>query len=213
MRIVMFGPPGAGKGTQAVLLSRKYKVPHISTGAILRDAIAEETEVGIIAKSFMDKGNLVPDEIVLIIVKEKLLSDCKDGFILDGFPRTIPQAEGLDLILKEIKQPLEKVIDLDLSDEAIIYRLSRRLVCPCCGESYNLESKSPQKSEICDICSTHLLRRSDDDPKSIATRLCDYSEKTAPLLDYYEKSEILLRVKADGNIEEIHNNIIKALGL
>lgn len=213
MRIVMFGPPGAGKGTQALLLARKYKVPHVSTGDILREAIAARTDVGIIAQSFMDKGNLVPDEIVLEIVEKKLESDCKDGFILDGFPRTVPQAEGLDLFLNKIGESLERVVDLELSDDDIIHRLSNRLVCPSCGASYNLESKPPKIEGVCDICGAKLVRRPDDDPESIRTRLVSYAENTAPLLEYYKNYGLLVKVDAGGSAEDIQNNIIRALGL
>lgn len=213
MEIVIFGPPGAGKGTQAVLLSRKFGVLHISTGDMLREASAAKTELGILAASYMDKGNLVPDDLVIELVKNKILSEGKDGFILDGFPRTIPQAVGLDAMLAEINMPLKKVIDLEIMDEVIINRLSKRLVCPKCGEPYNEESKPAKVVNKCDVCCSDLIRRVDDEPESIKTRLVNYQKMTAPLLDYYNQSNILVKVNADGDINEIQNNVIKSLGL
>ncbi len=213
MRIVLFGPPGAGKGTQATMLSRAIGAEHISTGDMLREAISRETSVGLSAKGYMDKGFLVPDEIVLDIVKEKIASDCRHGFILDGFPRTIPQAEGLDRLLGELGMPLEAVIDLEISARRIVERLSGRLVCPGCGEPYNRVSKPPVKEGVCDICGCEIVQRDDDKPDAIHNRLATYEKSTAPLIDYYRGKGILHGIDADADIDDIRGRILKVLGV
>ncbi|MBQ9358797.1 MAG: adenylate kinase [Abditibacteriota bacterium] len=213
MRIILFGPPGAGKGTQATMLSRALKIDHISTGDMFREAITNQTPVGLSAKGYMDKGLLVPDEVVLGIVKDKISSDCREGFILDGFPRTIPQAEGLDLLLGELGMPLDRVIDLSIDHNIIINRLAGRLVCPGCGEPYNVKSKRPSQEGVCDICGCELIHRDDDMPVAIRTRLESYDRQTAPLADYYRDKGLLYSVDADGDINDIQGRILKALGV
>ncbi|MBO4548363.1 MAG: adenylate kinase [Abditibacteriota bacterium] len=213
MRIVLFGPPGAGKGTQAARLSRALGVPHISTGDMLREAISRETAVGLSAKGYMDKGFLVPDEIVLGIVKDKIAADCPEGFILDGFPRTIPQAEGLDALLAGLDMPLEAVVDLELESRIIVERLSSRMVCPGCGEPYNTRSKKPAREGICDVCGCEIIRREDDMPDAIQNRLDTYSRLTAPLISYYRDKGILKGIDASGSINEIERLIRDALGV
>lgn len=212
MRIVLFGPPGAGKGTQAGLLSEKYGAAHISTGDILREAVANKTEVGLQAKGYMDKGELVPDEVVIAIAKERLASIGERGFLLDGFPRTIAQAQALDAALEEIGRPLDAVVNLQVDDEEIVRRLSGRRVCPNCGEPYNVESKKPKVEDKCDKCGADLVHRADDQPEAIRNRLNVYHTQTSPVLDYYAKSGILLNIAAGGGIQGCLDRIVAALG-
>lgn len=211
MRVVLFGPPGSGKGTQASLLSEKYGAEHISTGDALREAVARKTEVGLRAKSYMDKGELVPDDVVIAIAKEKLASVGESGFILDGFPRTIAQAEALDTALADLGKPLDAVVNLRVENGEIIRRLSGRRVCPNCGEPYHLDSKCPKVEGICDACGAGLVHRDDDKPEAIANRLDVYNRQTAPVLDYYERVGILKSIDAVGGIRDIHNRIAEAL--
>jgi len=212
LRIVLFGPPGAGKGTQASLLTQKYKAAHISTGDALREAVANKTEVGLKAKSYMDKGELVPDEVVIAIAKDKLASVGDAGFILDGFPRTIAQAKALDVALADLNKPLEAVINLQVDDEELVRRLSGRRVCPGCKEPYHVESKPTQAEGVCDKCSTALIHRDDDQPDAIRNRLKVYNEQTSPVLGYYESKGILKNIAAVGGIDDIFNKVAEVLG-
>lgn len=212
MRIVLFGPPGAGKGTQASVLKNEYQAAHISTGDALREAVANKTEVGLKAKSFMDKGELVPDEVVIAIAKEKLANSNGNGFILDGFPRTIAQAKALDSALDEIGKPLEYVINLQVADDELIRRLSGRRVCPDCKEPYHVDSKPTRVVGVCDKCGTALLHRDDDQPNAIKNRLNVYNNQTAPVLGYYEAKGILKNIPASGSIEDIFKKIKEAVG-
>lgn len=212
MRIVLFGPPGAGKGTQASLLSEKYKAAHISTGDILREAVANKTEVGLKAKSYMDKGELVPDDVVIAIAKEKLGSIGDEGFILDGFPRTIAQAKALDEALAEIGKPLDAVVNLQVDDEELVRRLSGRRVCPKCGEPYHVDSKASTVEGKCDKCGSDLVHRADDQPEAIRNRLMVYNSQTSPVLGYYEGAGVLRNVPAAGGIQDILGRITAALG-
>lgn len=212
MRVVLFGPPGSGKGTQASLLKEKYGLAHIATGDILREAVANKTEVGLKAKSYMDRGELVPDDVVIAIVKDKLQSIGEVGFILDGFPRTIAQAEALDRALVELGKPLDAVVNLQVDEEELVRRLSGRRVCPSCGEPYHLESKPPKVDEVCDKCGTALLQREDDKPEAIRNRLRVYREQTEPVLGYYASRGILKNIDAVGEIEQIASRIVDAVG-
>ena len=212
MRIVLFGPPGAGKGTQASLLSEKYGAAHISTGDILREAVANKTEVGLEAKSYMDKGELVPDEVVIAIAKGKLGSIGEQGFILDGFPRTIAQAKALDEALAEIGRPLDAVVNLQVDEEELVRRLSGRRVCPGCGEPYHIDSKRPEIEGKCDRCSTEVVQRADDQPEAISNRLKVYVSQTSPVLGYYANAGVLRNTPAVGSIEDILTRIAASLG-
>ena len=214
MRIVLLGAPGAGKGTQAVLLVEELKVPHISTGDIFRSNIVNGTELGKKAKEYIDKGALVPDEVTVGIVEDRLKkSDCSNGFILDGFPRTIPQAESLDEILEAMGTALDYVVDIDVADEHIIKRLSGRRVCPGCGASYHIIHNPPAKPGICDKCGKEIIQRKDDEEETILNRLKTYHIQTEPLIDYYRKQGKLLSVDGRQNIEDIARNILKAIGV
>lgn len=212
MRIVLFGPPGAGKGTQASLLSEKYGAAHISTGDILREAVANKTEVGLKAKGYMEKGELVPDEVVIAIAKDKLSSIGDQGFILDGFPRTIAQAKALDQALAEIGKPLDAVVNLQVDEEELVRRLSGRRVCPSCGEPYHVDSKPPKTAGKCDKCGAELVHRADDQPEAIRNRLKVYDNQTSPVLGYYADSGVLRNIAAVGSIDEIMTRIAESLG-
>lgn len=209
MNIILLGAPGSGKGTQAEFISEKYDIISISTGNIIREALKSGSELGIRAKSFMDEGKLVPDEIVIEIIKERLLKkDCENGYILDGFPRTIPQADALDRMGVKI----DKVLDIEVLDENILQRLSGRRVCEKCGASYHLQSKKPKKDGICDKCSGTLVQRADDQIETVKSRLKVYHDQTEPLKDYYSKQGKLVIV--DGNdktVEETKEATFKAL--
>ncbi len=210
--MVMLGPPGAGKGTQAVKVAKRYSIPHISTGDIFRAAIKEGTEVGLKAKKYLDSGELVPDSVVTDIVAERInKDDCAGGFLLDGFPRTLPQAEALDEILKKGGCPLTAVLDLAVDREALVNRLTARRTCSDCGENYNLMSKKPTKEGICDKCGGTLYQRDDDKRETIENRLSVYEKQTAPLIDYYKRSGQLVSVSGEGSIDEVFERVCRAL--
>lgn len=212
MRIVLLGPPGVGKGTQASNIVEKFNIPHISTGDILRENIKNNTELGITAKSFMDKGHLVPDELVVSIMKNRLLEDdCKDGFLLDGFPRTVDQAKALDEALDSMGISLNKVVNIKAADDVLIERISGRRVCKACGATYHVTYNPPKKEGICDIDGEKLLQRDDDKVETVKTRINVYEEQTAPLIDYYNDQGILLDVDGTKSIEEIFNTIVNSL--
>jgi adenylate kinase len=209
--IIFLGPPGAGKGTHAKEISSILNISHISTGDIFRDAIKNQTELGMKVKEFLDSGKLVPDELVWEVVKDRLnAEDCKNGFILDGFPRTILQAELLDKYLKEKNADL-KVIYLDASDDLVIKRLSSRRVCKNCGAIYNLISMPPKKDGICDICGGELYQRSDDHPDVIKKRLETYYKETQPLIDYYKNRGVMYTISAEKDREEVLQEILKVV--
>lgn len=208
MNIIMLGAPGAGKGTQAAVLCEHFGIPTISTGNMIREALKNGTEMGLKAKSYMDDGKLVPDEVVIGIVKERLSeSDCKKGFILDGFPRTIPQAEALDQMGVEIQY----VINIDVPDENIIKRMSGRRVCENCGRPYHIESLKPQKDGVCDDCGGTLVQRKDDHPDTVLARLKVYHKETEPLADYYKKQGKLVNVEGQNTVADTTAAVLKAI--
>lgn len=210
MRLILLGAPGAGKGTQAEIVCEKLSIPTISTGNIIREAIKAGTEMGLKAKAAAEAGQLVSDDIVIGIIKDRLAKDdCKNGFILDGFPRTIPQAEALDNLGIE----MDCVLDIDVSDEAIAARLGGRRVCPACGSSYHLDYKKPSKDGICDQCGEALIQRKDDAPETVLERLSIYHEQTEPLKDYYRNTGKLKSVKGQDKVEDTTRLVFEALGI
>lgn len=210
MNIILFGPPGAGKGTQAEIISRDLQIPTISTGAIIRSAVKEGTPMGLSAKSYMDAGALVPDEVVIGIIKERLAKDdCKNGFILDGFPRTVPQAVALDGMGIKI----DAVASLEVSDEAIVERMGGRRVCKACGATFHTKYNPSSKGDKCDACGAELLIRDDDKPEVVLNRLSTYHKETEPLKNYYNGKGILKSVKGLGSVEEITALMKEALGI
>ena len=210
MKLILLGAPGAGKGTQAEIICEKLSIPTISTGNIIREAMKNGTEMGIKAKAAVEAGQLVSDDVVIGIIKERLLEDdCKNGFILDGFPRTIPQAEALDALGVEI----DCVLDIDVKDEAIAARLGGRRVCPACGASYHLEYKKPSKDGICDQCGAELIQRKDDAPETVLERLAIYHEQTEPLKSYYSKTGKLKSVEGQEEVADTTKLVFQALGI
>ncbi len=214
MDIILFGPPGAGKGTQAEFLVQKLEIPQISTGDMLRSAVKAETPLGLKAKEIMVNGGLVSDDIVLGLVAERIKQDdCKSGFILDGFPRTIHQAEALDNILKEAERSIEHVVSLEVENEEIVKRLSGRRSCSSCGKGYHLIYSPPVKEGVCDICGALLIQRDDDREKTVRNRLEVYENQTSPLKSYYNSRQLLRPVIGTGTIAEIQHRISTVLGL
>ena len=208
MKLIFLGAPGAGKGTQAEIIAGKLNIPTISTGNIIREALANGTEMGLKAKAFIEAGKLVPDDVVIGIIKERLADeDCNNGFILDGFPRTIPQAEALD----NMGIIIDKVVDIDVPDENIVNRMSGRRVCKACGSSYHIENKKPKVEGVCDACGGELQIRKDDAPETVLDRLNVYHEQTEPLKDYYAKCGKLRSVEGTAPITEITAAILKVL--
>ena len=208
MNLILLGAPGAGKGTQAEVICNHLSIPAISTGNIIREALSKGTEMGLKAKSFIDAGQLVPDDVVIGIIKERLAKDdCKNGFVLDGFPRTIPQAEALD----NMGIVIDKVIDIEVPDEKIVTRLSGRRVCSKCGASFHLEHRKPAKEGICDVCGGELIQRKDDHPDTVLDRLKVYHEQTEPLKGYYEKAGLLTIVEGQEDVADTTALTLKAL--
>lgn len=208
MNLILLGAPGAGKGTQAEKICEKYNIPAVSTGNIIREALKNGTDMGLKAKSYIDAGALVPDEVVIGIIKERLAEDdCKNGFILDGFPRTIPQAEALD----QMGINIDKVVDIEVPDEKIAARLSGRRVCLKCGATYHLEYKKPKADGICDACGEELVQRKDDKPETVIDRLNVYHEQTEPLKDYYAKTGKLVVVEGQEEVADTTALVFKAL--
>lgn len=213
MKIIMLGAPGAGKGTQAKKIAAKYQIPHISTGDIFRANIKEGTELGKKAKTYMDEGMLVPDELVVDLVVDRVgQEDCKNGYVLDGFPRTIPQAEALDKELSSIGDKVDLAIDVEVPDENIIKRMSGRRACVGCGATYHIEYAAPAKENICDVCGKELVLREDDKPETVQKRLNVYHEQTKPLIDYYRQSGILKIVDGTQEIDHVFRQIEEVLG-
>ncbi|MGN0485846.1 MAG: adenylate kinase [Acutalibacteraceae bacterium] len=208
MKLILLGAPGAGKGTQAEFICEKLSIPAISTGNIIRAALKAGTQMGLKAKEFIDKGQLVPDDVVIGIIKERLSEDdCKNGFILDGFPRTIPQAEALD----EMGIDIDKVIDIEVPDEKIVERMSGRRVCPSCGNSYHLLYKKPKTEGVCDSCGEQLVIRADDYPETVKDRLDVYHSQTEPLKDFYAKKNKLFIVEGQEEVRDTSALVLKAL--
>ncbi|MCR4687613.1 MAG: adenylate kinase [Lachnospiraceae bacterium] len=213
MKIIMLGAPGAGKGTQAKMIAEKYMVPHISTGDIFRANIKEGTELGKKAKEYMDKGQLVPDSLTVNLLLDRVAKDdCKNGYVLDGFPRTIPQAEVLDEALSKLGENIDYAIDVDVPDENIINRMSGRRACVTCGATYHLKHIPPKKEGICDKCGSELILRDDDKPETVKKRLDVYHEQTQPLIDYYTNKGILKQVDGTKDMLEVFGDIVSILG-
>lgn len=213
MKVIMLGAPGAGKGTQAKQIADKYNIPHISTGDIFRANIKNGTELGKKAKTYMDQGLLVPDELVVELVADRIQQDdCKNGFVLDGFPRTIPQAEALDAALENINEKMDYAIDVDVPDENIIKRMSGRRACLNCGATYHIVSIPTKAEGICDRCGNPVVLRDDDKPETVKKRLEVYHEQTQPLIDYYKKQDILRTVNGVQPMEEVFKTIVEILG-
>lgn len=208
MKIILLGAPGAGKGTQAEIISERLNIPQISTGNLIRAALKSGTEIGLKAKSFIEAGQLVPDEVVIAIIQERIAEDdCKNGFILDGFPRTIAQAEALD----RMGTVIDKVIDIEVADEAIANRLSGRRVCEACGSSYHLEHKKPSVDGVCDKCGGTLVQRKDDHPDTVKARLVVYHNETEPLKAYYQETGKLRTVNGQDTVEDTTRLTFEAL--
>ncbi len=208
MKLILLGAPGAGKGTQAEVISQRYQIPTISTGNIIREALKSGTELGQKAKSYVDSGHLVPDEIVIGIIQERLAQpDCANGFILDGFPRTIPQAEALDRMGVEI----DRVLVIEVPDEEIVQRMSGRRVCPSCGASYHIKYKQPQQPGVCDICKGTLVQREDDHPDTVQERLKVYHAQTEPLKQYYAATGKLVVVEGQEDVADTTRLTLAAL--
>ncbi len=205
MILVFLGPPGAGKGTQAKRLSEEFNLAHISTGDILRDAVKKGTPLGKKAKEYMDRGELVPDDLIIALIEEVMPED--RGVIFDGFPRTLPQAEALDRMLERKGKKVDKTVLFEISDDEIVERLSGRRVCPSCGEVYHIKFSPPKNDEICDKCGTKLIQRKDDTEEVIRNRLKVYREQTAPLIEYYEKKNILFKLDASRPIDEVYKEL------
>ena len=213
MKIIMLGAPGAGKGTQAKKIAAKYGIPHISTGDIFRANIKNGTELGKKAKSYMDQGLLVPDELTVDLVIDRLAQDdCKNGYILDGFPRTIPQAEALAAALAKLGEKMDYAIDVDVPDENIVSRMSGRRACTGCGATYHIVYNPSKKGECCEVCGEKLILRDDDKPETVQKRLNVYHEQTQPLIDYYTKQSILRTVDGTQDMNDVFAEIVKILG-
>ena len=212
MNIILLGPPGAGKGTQAQRIVDRYHIPQISTGDILRAAVKESTPLGMKAKGFMDQGQLVPDEIVIGIIEERLRTkDCDPGFTLDGFPRTIPQAEALHPILTNLGKKIDHVINIEVDPEELVRRLTGRRTCKNCGAMFHLLFQPPKKEGICDRCGAALYQRADDKEETIRTRLKEYEKQTAPLIQYYQGKNTLRSIQGVGGPDQIFDQIIRLL--
>lgn len=211
MNIILLGPPGAGKGTQAKKISDYFSLPHISTGDILRENISNNTSLGLKAKSYMSRGELVPDELLITIVKDRLSrKDCSKGFMLDGYPRTIPQADALQMIMTESGKKLDVVLNISVGDEELVKRLSGRRMCKC-GASYHISFNPPKKDGVCDVCKEKLYQRDDDKAEAVRNRLDVYKKQTQPLIDYYDKKGVLRTIDGENDIPKIFEDIKEVL--
>jgi adenylate kinase len=212
MRLILVGPPGAGKGTQAKYLAKHFGIPQISTGDIFRANVAEKTDLGLQARRYMDAGELVPDEVTIAMVRDRLTwDDASSGYLLDGFPRTAPQAEALSEMLTEMGTPLDGVLELRVDDEEVVRRLSGRRTCRTCGHVWHLEFDPPQQPGVCDLCGGELFQRDDDLPETIRRRLEVYAEQTAPLVGYYEDLGLLVAIDATGQVDHVTQRAVDAL--
>ena len=213
MKIIMLGAPGAGKGTQAKRIAEKYGIPHISTGDIFRANIKEGTDLGMKAKEFMDQGLLVPDEVTIGMLLDRIKKeDCVNGYVLDGFPRTIPQAESLTKALEEMGQKIDYAVDVDVPDENIVSRMSGRRACITCGATYHVQFAPPKAEGICDKCGAELVLRDDDKPETVQKRLTVYHEQTQPLIDYYRRAGVLVSVDGTQSMDQVFESIVKIFG-
>ncbi|MEA3383214.1 MAG: adenylate kinase [Campylobacterota bacterium] len=212
MNLMLFGAPGAGKGTQAKFLIEKYDIPQISTGDILRAAITDKTDMGMEAKKFMDDGKLVPDSTIIGIIKDRLAqADCKKGFILDGFPRTLPQAVALSELMTNMGISLDKVISLNVPDELIVGRITGRRVCSKCGASFHVEFNPSKEENVCDYCEGELIIRKDDNAETVKSRLSAYHEQTAPLIDFYTKMDVMITLDGTKDVADVTSDMIDSL--
>lgn len=213
MKIIMLGAPGAGKGTQAKMIAEKYAIPHISTGDIFRANIKNGTELGKEAKKYMDQGKLVPDELTVKILLDRVAQpDCANGYVLDGFPRTIPQAEVLDKALRELGDKIDYAINVDVPDENIVNRMGGRRACVGCGATYHIKYNAPKVENTCDTCGSDLIIRDDDKPETVQNRLSVYHEQTQPLIDFYEKQGVLKTVDGTVDMNDVFAAIVDILG-
>lgn len=212
MNLVMLGPPGAGKGTQAALLAARIGIPHVATGDLFRTAMKEETELGLTAKSYMERGELVPDEVTVGMVRERLLKpDCDSGVIMDGFPRTVEQAKALEEILAEQNKAIDAALFINAEEDELVRRLSSRWTCRDCQAVYNLFSNPPREEGKCDVCGGELYQRADDVPETVRNRIRVYGDQTSPLVDYYRDQGLLITIKSEGGIERVQEKILEAL--
>ena len=214
MKLIIMGPPGAGKGTQAALITTTLNIHHISTGDMFREAIKHQTPLGVEAKRYIDNGELVPDSVTIGLVRERLSNkDCQKGFLLDGFPRTIPQAKALDEILKDLNLNLDAVINIAVDDNVLVDRIVGRRVCPKCKAGYHITNLKPKVDGICDVCGEKLVQRKDDTEETVKNRLNVYANQTKPLLEYYDSYGIVKTIDGVGDIDVIFNNIKSSLGV
>lgn len=214
MNLVMLGPPGAGKGTQAALLAERLGTPHVASGDLFREALKKETELGLTAKSYMERGELVPDEVTIAMVRERLQRpDCDSGVILDGFPRTIEQAEALQGLLAEQNKKIDAALFIDAAEDELVRRLSSRWTCRNCQAVYNIISNPPREEGRCDVCGGELYQRADDVPETVRNRIRVYRQQTSPLIDYYRDQELLVTIKSEGGIERVQRKVLEALQL
>ena len=213
MKIVLLGPPGAGKGTQAKSISNRYSIPHISTGDIFRKNISEETPLGIEAKQYIDNGQLVPDEVTINMVKDRLTwEDCENGYLLDGFPRTVAQAEALQEFLNSRNESLDTALCIEVPSSFILERMTGRRVCPSCGASYHVKFNPPTKAGVCDVCGSDIVQRKDDTEETVSERLEVYERQTQPLIDFYNNKNLLSTVDGTKAINEVFESICSILG-
>lgn len=213
MKIIMLGAPGAGKGTQAIQIAEKYKIPHVSTGDLFRSNIGNKTALGMEAKGYMDAGKLVPDELTVRMLLDRVAEDdCKNGYVLDGFPRNIAQAEVLEEEVNKLGDKIDYAIDIEVPDENIVKRMSGRRACLKCGATYHIEHVPPKKEGICDNCGSELVLRADDAPETVLKRLSVYHEQTQPLIDFYNKKNILITIDGTQDMNKVFADVVKVLG-